>query len=1242
MTNKRRRGIRSDWILSLKRSRITKRLRRELPNYDVGTTQEVATVSEALSSDSAGDRTGYNSVPSSENNRPNSCMDNEGRTINIPEPDCDYPTTVDENVHLSSDEMEPFEHFNEEYPEVIVTTTAEHSERWISPIQERNSEIPDIERLLVNRRKWENHRELSALIAIVGSVRYSVEQYEYTRNLLKEENPGAGDLWPSYYVVHKHFRDIIKSCLPHSELVELPKKPMNLQCRNSQGGQLLDSGLSETTETVRVFLPSAWAKLDIATSTTYELIHNSSDEGIGYGTGLEHSMTALERKSVINSFDHLMVPWRDETLPCGPGSLIKVWLKRRRYHFRVPFSFEVEGDSYVITAKTVATWCVGARSTPNRSYERATKLKHLTGKQRAIMRTLSTADCRSESREDIEYTILPGDVCTLLSAERRSQLSEFDALMINRFWKVEDGETSVIIIWIRANNSQTYYDTDGDVEVEVAGSDVVIHTLLSRQVEAPTSTQPRRKSDMRLPDGTLYTVYRMLLYCDDFRQSSSNYSKGSAGGCYFLPISLPPEARRSTSAVRIISLTPPGVSTNDVLRYIVKDLVHASVHGVNGTTPSGERIRIFVDVVGFVGDYPAAAATLDVSGHVSRAPCTLCTFRRLHASETDGARYGFTTKVHSGNTSFLRHAERHSSLRESGIPDGDANTLGMVTNERANQRTCPLMLFSNELYKERKFIPLNSSGLPVVSGLFDPYRCNFVAPDHLLTGISQDALNTVFKSLPSDNMRHRANSYICAALRENGLLSQSKVFNWDKKTIYTMSLSELYCVLVVAGPSFSILTSKCEPNSICRQAVFLLNSISKLIALTYWYPKLDIDGYEAVTFVHVERSKYISEQKRRSKAYVRRVDKFCRTFPENKEHLDKPNLHRLIELYEHSLPVFGHVREFMELVFEGAHQPLKRCIAKSNNHNAHIFATEHCVANDWQGRIASLSRILEDKDSPNNTHARRGLRRLLLGEKAQTLRESEDHGFITETDGIIQRLFTTAVHKRFQRDNRISNHATTKTSYWKERTRISASDLCSSIGLPLNVTREIIANAINWVDAVYPTLDTEEGMKKDLTSVYMSARRVKATSDGRKTGAPRGFDTITPNSVIQAFIGKRETKNKILKTTCDPAAVANFFVVAAILARVDDSAWVLCARCKLVSQRMIQLERAFNKDSFQLLFLSTDVRRVAVYHVCEDKDNPNMCTLDLEKNTVEHVNTPLNGALMCFQTREEGYPPRQA
>ena len=75
---------------------------------------------------------------------------------------------------------------------------------------------------------------------------------------------------------------------------------------------------------------------------------------------------------------------------------------------------------------------------------------------------------------------------------------------------------------------------------------------------------------------------------------------------------------------------------------------------------------------------------------------------------------------------------------------------------------------------------------------------------------------------------------------------------------------------------------------------------------------------------------------------------------------------------------------------------------------------------------------------------------------------------------------------------------------------------------------------------------------------------------------------------------------------------------------------------------MIQLERAFNKDSFQLLFLSTDVRRVAVYHVCEDKDNPNMCTLDLEKNTVEHVNTPLNGALMCFQTREEGYPPRQA
>ena len=63
-------------------------------------------------------------------------------------------------------------------------------------------------------------------------------------------------------------------------------------------------------------------------------------------------------------------------------------------------------------------------------------------------------------------------------------------------------------------------------------------------------------------------------------------------------MSLPVERSRNTSSVRIISLTPPGVSTNDVLHFIVPDLVHVRTKGVNGHSPNGTKLRIVVDAIG--------------------------------------------------------------------------------------------------------------------------------------------------------------------------------------------------------------------------------------------------------------------------------------------------------------------------------------------------------------------------------------------------------------------------------------------------------------------------------------------------------------------------------------------------------------------------------------------------------------------------------------------------------------------
>lgn len=126
-----------------------------------------------------------------------------------------------------------------------------------------------------------------------------------------------------------------------------------------------------------------------------------------------------------------------------------------------------------------------------------------------------------------------------------------------------------------------------------------------------------------------YVVSRIMLYCDDFRKNMSLAQKGSAGGCYMVNLGMPPEWRNGKATVRVVSLTPPGVSKNDILLEIIPDIVRANVFGIDGRDPSGQRIKIFLDAVAFVGDYTVAAHTLDLNAHNAKTLCTLCVLEGL-------------------------------------------------------------------------------------------------------------------------------------------------------------------------------------------------------------------------------------------------------------------------------------------------------------------------------------------------------------------------------------------------------------------------------------------------------------------------------------------------------------------------------------------------------------------------------------------------------------------------------------
>ena len=124
---------------------------------------------------------------------------------------------------------------------------------------------------------------------------------------------------------------------------------------------------------------------------------------------------------------------------------------------------------------------------------------------------------------------------------------------------------------------------------------------------------------------------------------------------------------------------------------------------------------------------------------------------------------------------------------------------------------------------------------------------------------------------------------------------------------------------------------------------------------------------------------YVRDLQTLGQEYVCAADEFITENPNTGKELDKPNLHRTLELYLHTIPSFGHARQFMELVFECAHAPLKRCVSRSNNYNAHISTVEHVIGNDWQSRLALLHYHMSRGNAVVQSYCKRGLRRLLIG-----------------------------------------------------------------------------------------------------------------------------------------------------------------------------------------------------------------------------------------------------------------------
>ena len=438
-----------------------------------------------------------------------------------------------------------------------------------------------------------------------------------------------------------------------------------------------------------------------------------------------------------------------------------------------------------------------------------------------------------------------------------------------------------------------------------------------------------------LPCGTRYYIYRVALYADAFNQYKSIANKNKVVGVYLLPLGLPSQQRRSADAARVITVVPDGHNVRTVLRKIKDDLIEAATEGVLGMDPYGNMARIFIDPVSFYGDYPAVTCMTDVRGHNATAFCTFCMMRRRTRAEGNSLLH--LKQAHSRRLGYMRFDTRTYAIRSSNPPVDLMQSLGFANDigrEVYPAEETPLVHYSRRV---RELDKASIRSTLVMSLEFDPCLNVAAAPDHLFTGMITEVFKACFMGMDSDRRREEAEVEILVAARRNGLPNEGLFLKWDRGTfsgLDILTMTTRLCLLFCSVPTFNREFKRTQDR------LFQLpKTLQKMICLAYHVPCEESQGPSAKNsstaggqiMTHGVLNRTVRE-------YISLCDKvFTSNNPYGKE-LNKPNVHRALELCVLTIPSFGHARNSSEMVLESMHRTVKRWVEK----NTHCRFPHHC------------------------------------------------------------------------------------------------------------------------------------------------------------------------------------------------------------------------------------------------------------------------------------------------------------
>ena len=1094
--------------------------------------------------------------------------------------------------------------------------------------------------VLTRLRRLVTWDRMLANVSFSGRRAMSAEQYQFFSASLTGANPCVKLI--TYKTIRTtHWKAMLRHCLPPSNVYFLSRLPRHKP--TAPPVKTLNGGVQDPADCARIILPSEWAKLDILTLPFYEEVYGGDQKSRPGSLNIEFTPIVQHRTVLTGHKLTIWAEYNDAVCPCERGDVVRFPCNARpagasgtaisELWVSAGAQPQTESTSYEMIQGVVGhMWTVEATYCAPHESSLRKELTHLNQHEMSILTVLhyrKPLPIRSQDNfghhappkpgkkrkqatlEEIripdELRLYPGDTCAFIRPaghEGTNHTCVFVASLAGR----SIGGRSERISWVGIDKVQNEEYVRVYADTTVRG----VPTWVKGRRSIPTFPDRPVRNKGKLENGKPYLVYRFALYGDGFQQHKSLSDNREVGGCYMIPLGLPPEARRSSCATRIISLSPAGHSINEVFHLIHDNLVTGARTGFSGIDPFGRPVQIFLDVVSMFGDYPALTSVTDVRGHNATAFCTFCTFRETPKNAAGSRLY--STAMHGRRLGGMRNDVRRNIIRPILNDESAQHLIGYRKLTAENADRLPMVYLARSL-RSGSGRTVDENGSLVVPAGFDSVQSIAAAPDHLITGLIEDAMNVCFEALPNEREQRRTELRIVQESLANGLSTQGKFLRWANgkcQGMRSMSMSSRLFVLISSVSPFD------EWFKRTKKRVFVLpRKLQRFVSSVYFYPNVVCDGPEALdAYTPSNVLSRQGEQHRAARDYIQTASSIHRENRPAGKMLDKPNVHRALELCVHTITSFGHARNCSEMILEMTHRRFKNWLEVNPHASSHMTGVERAIASDWQSRVSTLHRIWSSGRGTERRCATLGLRRLLLGSDALQIDASTRPGadFLDMFEVALKEAFRDPIIPEMELCGQINN-PTDREYQWEAFGKLNA---CQE-----DVTMKSSSQLLHdWYNIQHPD--------EDVSLTWYTTATFLPTS--RHGGRRRSYShhMVQRGCAVSAVTKACDLQRPILLDyDREDDAELRYYAVHGVLLSSTGDVWTSVQELLGTNGRF-----SVNHSRPAVLRMNRRVRRVALYHVCDTT-----CRADLQAMVFTHSKSVLHGGWYTVVTRRGGYPP---